>query len=114
MEAGQKVLVKVVFGGKDKKREPEIVDAEEFIKVKSVGARGKRLTTRKVASVEFIIPETEEEETEDQTQDKTLFDQVEEQSDIKKEENKENRQATDNDVEFEIKLPDGSQVKLDE
>lgn len=49
-------MFKVTFGSDDSVREPMIVDAEEFIGVKSFKARGKRLTTYTVASVEELEP----------------------------------------------------------
>ncbi len=58
-------VIKVKFGGKDKTKEPELIDAEKFLKVKSVVARGKRISTNKVASLNFIkpvIPEPKKEE----------------------------------------------------
>lgn len=48
--------LKVTFGGNDSFREPLIVDATEFIAVKSVKARGKRLTTFCLATVEETEP----------------------------------------------------------
>jgi topoisomerase-4 subunit A len=46
----------IKFGGKHKKREPEIIDADEFIAVKSFKAKGKRLTGYEVASVTELDP----------------------------------------------------------
>ncbi|MBP6260434.1 MAG: DNA gyrase/topoisomerase IV subunit A, partial [Paludibacter sp.] len=46
----------VVFGGTDAYREALIVDAEEFIGVKSLKARGKRLTTFEVESINELEP----------------------------------------------------------
>ena len=48
--------LKVTFGGNDSFREPLIVDATEFIAVKSVKARGKRLTTFCLAAVKETEP----------------------------------------------------------
>lgn len=48
--------VKITFGGKDKHRAEEIIDAEEFIGVKGITARGKRLSTYEIAEVCFIEP----------------------------------------------------------
>jgi topoisomerase-4 subunit A len=125
---GDKVLVKVIFGGKDKKREPEVIDAQEFIKVKSVAARGKRLTTRKVAAVEFIIVEPEEQT--DEQKEQTLYQQLQkpvssaeasdnkrdipDSSTAKESEDAAQEQQNDDDVDFEVKLPDGSQLKIDD
>jgi len=48
---------KIEFGGNDAYREALVVDAEEFITVKSFKAKGKRLATFEVASVTEIEPE---------------------------------------------------------
>jgi topoisomerase-4 subunit A len=62
--------LKITFGGKDEKREPEIIDAEEFIGVKGITARGKRLTTYAVKEICFIEPlvKPEDEEPEEEPQ----------------------------------------------
>ncbi len=49
-------MFRVTFGGPDSFREPLEVDAEEFIGLKSFKARGKRLTTYTVGSVEELEP----------------------------------------------------------
>ena len=49
----------VTFGGADEVRPPVEIDAEEFIALKSFKAKGKRLTTYTLASVEDITPEPE-------------------------------------------------------
>jgi topoisomerase-4 subunit A len=48
--------VKITFGGKNADKEPELVDADEFIAVKSVRAKGKRLSTYQIKSVLFVEP----------------------------------------------------------
>lgn len=48
--------LKVMFGGKHKSREDEIIDVEEFIGIKGFKARGKRITTFEIKQVEFIEP----------------------------------------------------------
>lgn len=48
--------IQVVFGGGDAFREALVVEAEEFINVKSFKAKGKRLTTFSVASIQEIEP----------------------------------------------------------
>ena len=59
--------VKVIFGGSSTFREPIEVDLEEFIAVKGVKARGKRLTNYEVAEIEEEINENEiENEIEDE------------------------------------------------
>ena len=49
--------LKVTFGGGDSFREPMVVNASEFIAVKSYKAKGKRLTTFALGNVEEIEPE---------------------------------------------------------
>ena len=53
--------IKVTFGGNSDFREPMEIDAEEFIAVKGVKARGKRLTNYEVAEVEELEPRIVEE-----------------------------------------------------
>jgi len=48
--------IEVVFGGHDSFRESMIVDAEEFIAVKSYKAKGKRLTTYEISTVNELEP----------------------------------------------------------
>ncbi len=48
--------VRIEFGGKNEKREPEIIDVEQFIGKKGFKAKGKKATTYEVASIKFIEP----------------------------------------------------------
>lgn len=48
--------LEIQFGGKNKTREPEIIEVAEFIGVKSYRARGKRLTTFSVEDIREIEP----------------------------------------------------------
>ena len=48
--------IKVTFGGADEFREPLEIDAEQFITVKGVKAKGKRITTYQVESIEELEP----------------------------------------------------------
>lgn len=48
--------IKATLGGADSFREPIEIDAEEFISVKSFKAKGKRITTLNVASIEELEP----------------------------------------------------------
>lgn len=50
----------IIFGGKHKSRENEIVNAKEFIGVKSYKARGKRLTNFDIEKIVEIEPEIED------------------------------------------------------
>jgi len=59
----------ISFAGKNEGRAPEVVNVEEFIAKKGVGAKGKRLTNFVVGSVKFIeglhYPEDDVEDTDD-------------------------------------------------
>lgn len=48
--------LQVLFGGKDAEREPQEIDVEEFIGVKSFKAKGKRLTTFEIKDVIELEP----------------------------------------------------------
>lgn len=52
----------LTFGGADNFRDPQIIDAEEYIGLKSFEAKGKRLTTWELASVREIEPIKQPEE----------------------------------------------------
>ena len=55
--------IRISYGGADEAREALVVNVEDFIAVKSIKAKGKRLTTYKVANIEELEPlevETEE------------------------------------------------------
>lgn len=47
------------FGGKNKNRNPEIIEVAEFIGIKSYKARGKRLSNYEVKVIQELTPETE-------------------------------------------------------
>jgi len=49
--------LEIFFGGKHKSRENEILNSDDFIAVKGIKARGKRLTTFDVDNIKFIINE---------------------------------------------------------
>ncbi|MFA6770548.1 MAG: DNA gyrase/topoisomerase IV subunit A [Bacteroidales bacterium] len=63
-------LVEVTFTGKHKKRAPETVNAQEFIACKSFRAKGKRLTTFEVETINFTDPQKKEEEEEEKKKEK--------------------------------------------
>ena len=66
--------LEVVFGGHDNFREPMVVEADEFIAVKGFKAKGKRLTTYTIETINELEPtrqpepsqETEEQETDEE------------------------------------------------
>ncbi len=71
---GQRVIITYKYRSKDRKTKEQVIDAEEFLKVKSISARGKKLTDNKVLKVEFVEVQ---EQTPDQAEDhdeKSLFD----------------------------------------
>jgi topoisomerase-4 subunit A len=49
-------LVKVTYGGADEFRGSEEIDAEQFIAVKGFKAKGKRISTWQIASIEELEP----------------------------------------------------------
>lgn len=48
--------IKVNFGGFDTDKEPMVIDVEEFIMIKGFKAKGKRITTCNVTSIEELEP----------------------------------------------------------
>ncbi|MBN2778327.1 MAG: DNA gyrase/topoisomerase IV subunit A [Bacteroidales bacterium] len=84
--------VKIIFGGKHESREDEFIDAEEFIAIKGLKARGKRITTFETKEILFDEPLEKEITDHDVSSDD--------------EENEENTivEQTD-DIEFEIIEP---------
>jgi topoisomerase-4 subunit A len=58
--------VQVTFGGTDRHREPIVIEVEEFIGVKGIKAKGKRIHTWEIATIEEVeplrFPEPEEKE----------------------------------------------------
>ena len=58
--------IKVTFAGADAFREPLVIDAEEYIGVKSYKANGKRVTTFEVDTIEEIEPREMPEDEEEQ------------------------------------------------
>lgn len=59
-------LIKVNFGGLDAYREPMEIDVEEFIMVKGFKAKGKRITTCHIDSIEELEPTKFPEPVEDE------------------------------------------------
>ena len=46
----------IEFGGKNKNREPEIIEVAEFIGIKSYKAKGKRLTNYHIENIKELEP----------------------------------------------------------
>jgi topoisomerase-4 subunit A len=85
--------IEVVFGGNDAYREALVVDAEEFIGVKSFRAKGKRLTTYEVETINELEPlrfKTEEQENGSEENEK-----------IQNGDDSENNEQTENGTEAE-------------
>ena len=109
-------LIKVVFGGNDAYREPLEIDAEQFISVKGFKAKGKRISTWAIGSIEelepqrFPEPEESEEETEeiedaDETDDPESLEDQEIQDNPEISEKPENSDSTDNHRQLSL-FPD--------
>jgi topoisomerase-4 subunit A len=56
------------FGGKNEGREPEVIDVDEFIGVKSYKAKGKRLSIYEISQVKELEPVVTDEETDEEDQ----------------------------------------------
>jgi topoisomerase-4 subunit A len=95
-------MFEITFGGKNQKREKEIIDAEEFITVKSYKAKGKRLSIYEIAEIIEIEPK-QVEEPEDEENEETS-DSVEE-----------TKIEFNDDPDFEVVQTDeeGNQIVLD-
>ncbi len=65
--------IKLQFGGKNKKREDKEITLSEFIKEKSVKAKGKRLTDGELKKIHILepLPDPEEEKEEDKEDEKS-------------------------------------------
>ena len=57
-------LIRVTYGGADEYRGFEDIDAEQFIAVKGFKAKGKRISTWQIESIEELEPVRQPEETE--------------------------------------------------
>lgn len=69
--------IEVVFGGNDSFREPLIIDAEEFIGVKGFKAKGKRITTFEVSTINELEPTRFPQEEEGQQNPEVMPDEGE-------------------------------------
>jgi len=92
--------IKVTFGGVDRRREPIEIDVEEFIGVKGIKAKGKRIHTWEIETVEEIEP--------------LRFPEQEEQKDVISEEEMPDSEEPDTEMP-DIEIPEGDengQMKL--
>ena len=66
-------LIKVTYGGADEFRGSEEIDAEQFIAVKGFKAKGKRISTYQIESIEELeptrFPETKESDNSEESSD---------------------------------------------
>ena len=61
--------MKVTFGGKYAHREPELIDAEEYIAKKGIAAKGKKCHSWDLKKVEFAEPLVKPEDLEEENTD---------------------------------------------
>ena len=85
-------LVRVTYGGADEFRGSEDIDAEQFITVKGFKAKGKRLTTCQIGSIEELEPVRFPEEPEDSVLDGSA---VEDEEDLDPDAGKSEQQIID-------------------
>ncbi len=69
----------VTFGGKNANREPEDIDVDEFIAVKSFRAKGKRISSYQIKATKFIEPLEKEPKQEPDIVEEEVIKEVEEQ-----------------------------------
>ena len=109
----------VTFGGADKHREPMDIEIEEFVIVKSFKAKGKRITTWKVASIKELEPTrqpepevVDEENNGDEVEEDETPEGTEVQENIEPSEKVEAQDETETQVEIdEIQTESEPQVE---
>jgi topoisomerase IV subunit A len=89
--------VKINFAGKHSEREPELIDAEEFIAIKSFRARGKRITTYETGKILFDEPLIKESEDNNDSSDNNS-----EETNV--EDNIKNNNNTDSPTQMSLEL----------
>lgn len=57
--------LELIFGGKNEGREPEVIDVDEFIGIKSYKAKGKRLSIYEISRINELEPTVIDEEIEE-------------------------------------------------
>ena len=105
--------IKVTYGGLDEFRGSQEIDAEEFISVKGFKAKGKRITTWQVASIEELEPTRfpeEEEYLNDEEDDEE--DMKDEELEVKEEEGMKNEESEVKEKEDEIKEEEEGSVTI--
>jgi len=102
--------VKLVFGGKHESREPELIDAEEFIGIKGIKARGKRLSTFEIKEMSFIEPLEKESkrsyDEDDESEPGDNSDSSDSDENVEVDIPLEIINESDDDIEFEVIVPD--------
>jgi len=61
--------LELAFGGKNEGREPEVIDVDEFIGVKSYKAKGKRLSIYEIVNINELEPVVVDEEPEEKVEE---------------------------------------------
>ncbi|NOY36237.1 MAG: DNA gyrase/topoisomerase IV subunit A [Chlorobi bacterium] len=97
--------LEIQFGGKNKSREPEIIEVAEFIGVKSFRARGKRLTNYQVNRIEELDPLKPEEDAEPEPENKKPAEELQKPEGKPVSEDKDERPAGDKDDPAQMSLP---------
>ena len=88
-------LVKVTYGGADEFRGSENIDAEQFIGVKGFKAKGKRLSTWQVETIEELEPVRFPKENEDEENDGSAIDGVDDVENLDPDSGKSEQQVID-------------------
>ena len=99
--------LEVSFGGKNKGREPEIIEVAQFIGVKSFRARGKRLTNYQVDNIRELEPVVRKED--EQEEDLLVVDETQGVEPVPEEEKKKGPKPPDDTPPPD----DGAQMTLD-
>ncbi len=99
--------LEVSFGGRNKGREPEIIEVAEFIGVKSYRARGKRLTNYQVDNIKELEPVVRKED--EKEEDLLVVDESQEVVPVPDEEKKKGPKPPDDTPPPD----DGAQMTLD-
>ncbi|MEA3450307.1 MAG: DNA gyrase/topoisomerase IV subunit A [Bacteroidota bacterium] len=98
----EKPLVEIEY--KSKSKEKQSVDSEEFIAVKSISARGKRLSKHEIKKIVFIKSEEEKEAEKKQIEEKEV--QTEEPTD--------NNNNSESLIDFEVTMPNGKKKNFND
>jgi topoisomerase-4 subunit A len=64
------------FGGKNEGREPEVIDVDEFIGIKSYKAKGKRLSIYEISQINELEPVVADEEVEESDEEEAKSNEI--------------------------------------